>query len=68
MVTILCGFVSFVQVANLKLFSQFCKSKQKQLHLGDLDKTRKSTKNQSSYFDSIEETMDPSCILLAGLN
>ena len=33
---ILCLFTFFVQVVKLKLFSQFCKSKQKQFHVSDL--------------------------------
>ena len=53
-------FPCLVRVANLKLFWQFCKSKQKQFHVHYLYKTRKL-----SNFDLIEETMELSCILLA---
>ena len=38
-------FTCFVRVVNLKLFCQFCKSKQKQFHVQNLYKTRKSTKS-----------------------
>ena len=54
----------FLQIVNLKLFCQFWKSKQKQIHVWDLYKTSKSAKNWSSIFGLIEETMDLSCILL----
>ena len=61
----------FVRVADLKLFCQFCqfcKSKQKQFHVCNSNKkVLKSATNRSSKFGLIEETMDPSRILLAVL-
>ena len=47
----------FVQVVNLKLFCQFCKSKQKQFYVRTLYKLRKSRKNHHIFFFLIEETM-----------
>ena len=54
-----------MQVVNLKLFFQFCKSTQKQFHVHNLYKTRKSTNNPLSNFGIIEETMVLPCFLLA---
>ena len=50
---------------SLKLFGQFCKSKQKLFHVRNLSKTRKSKKNQVSNFRFIEEIMNLSYILTA---
>ena len=55
----------FIQVVALKLFWQFCKSKQIQFHILDLYKTGKSIKNWSSKLDLIEKTMNLSPNLLA---
>ena len=42
---IFCWFMSFIQVRDMKLFHQFCQSKQKQFQVRNLYKTRKYTKN-----------------------
>ena len=47
----------------MKLFCQLCKSKQKQFHVDNSNKTCKSTNNQLSNFGLIEETMYLSHIL-----
>ena len=41
---IFCWFMCFVQVGDMKLFYQFCQSKQKQFQVPNLYKTRKYTK------------------------
>jgi hypothetical protein len=56
------GLPAFVQLVNLELFCQFCKSKQKPFHVCNLYNRRKES---FSNFGLIEETMDQFCIFLA---